>query len=231
MGSTPTPTSRAATATRPPAASGASRRRSPSPATAARPTSAASCTRPSRKRRPDHRRGRRHVRRLLRQVADTAAPQRHHPRPRGGQPLPVERAQHRLAGGRDVPAHRRGEREGASRRLPHEHRGIGPGAGDRRDRRNSAISTPATGIAATWAPARSTFRPSSARWCACGYPGRSLQVVLLSGRRPAAEGILGIWRNLWEDSGDLASHALLYTRAQLKAAQEVQRQAARSRLP
>ena len=45
------------------------------------------------------------------------------------------------------------------------------------------------------------------------------------------EGILGIWRNLWEDSGDLATHALMYTRAQLKAAQEVQRQAERSRLP
>ncbi len=45
------------------------------------------------------------------------------------------------------------------------------------------------------------------------------------------EGILGIWRNLWEDSGDLASHALAYTRAQLKAAQEVERQAGRSRLP
>ncbi len=34
------------------------------------------------------------------------------------------------------------------------------------------------------------------------------------------EGILGIWRNLWEDSRDLASHARLYTEAQLKAAQE-----------
>ena len=34
------------------------------------------------------------------------------------------------------------------------------------------------------------------------------------------EGILGIWRNLWEDSRDLASHARLYTAAQLKAAQE-----------
>lgn len=45
------------------------------------------------------------------------------------------------------------------------------------------------------------------------------------------EGILGIWRNLWEDSGDLASHALMYTRSQLKAAQEAQRQQARSRLP
>jgi D-psicose/D-tagatose/L-ribulose 3-epimerase len=45
------------------------------------------------------------------------------------------------------------------------------------------------------------------------------------------EGILGIWRNLWEDSGDLARHALLYTRAQLKAAEEMQRQAERSRLP
>jgi D-psicose/D-tagatose/L-ribulose 3-epimerase len=45
------------------------------------------------------------------------------------------------------------------------------------------------------------------------------------------EGILGIWRNLWEDSSDLAGHALMYTRAQLKAAQEVERQAERSRLP
>jgi D-psicose/D-tagatose/L-ribulose 3-epimerase len=45
------------------------------------------------------------------------------------------------------------------------------------------------------------------------------------------EGILGIWRNLWEDSRDLASHALMYTKAQLKAAQEAQRQAQRSRLP
>ena len=45
------------------------------------------------------------------------------------------------------------------------------------------------------------------------------------------EGILGIWRNLWEDGGDLAGHALMYTRAQLKAAREVQRQAERSRLP
>lgn len=45
------------------------------------------------------------------------------------------------------------------------------------------------------------------------------------------EGILGIWRNLWEDGHDLASHALMYTRAQLKAAQETQKQAERSRLP
>jgi D-psicose/D-tagatose/L-ribulose 3-epimerase len=45
------------------------------------------------------------------------------------------------------------------------------------------------------------------------------------------EGILGIWRNLWEDSHDLASHALLYTKAQLKAAQEALKQAERSRLP
>ncbi len=44
------------------------------------------------------------------------------------------------------------------------------------------------------------------------------------------EGILGIWRNLWEDGQDLASHALLYMRAQLKAAQEAQKQAERSRL-
>jgi D-psicose/D-tagatose/L-ribulose 3-epimerase len=44
------------------------------------------------------------------------------------------------------------------------------------------------------------------------------------------EGILGIWRNLWEDSTDLAQHALMYTKAQLKAAQEAQKQAERSRL-
>lgn len=45
------------------------------------------------------------------------------------------------------------------------------------------------------------------------------------------EGILGIWRNLWEDGHDLASHALAYTRAQLKSAQEALRQSERSRLP
>ena len=45
------------------------------------------------------------------------------------------------------------------------------------------------------------------------------------------EGILGIWRNLWEDSRDLAEHALMYTKAQLKAAQEAHKQAERSRLP
>jgi len=44
------------------------------------------------------------------------------------------------------------------------------------------------------------------------------------------EGILGIWRNLWEDSHDLASHALVYTKAQLKAAREAHKQAERSRL-
>ena len=44
------------------------------------------------------------------------------------------------------------------------------------------------------------------------------------------EGILGIWRNLWEDGRDLAEHALTYTRAQLKAAEEAQKQAGRSRL-
>jgi D-psicose/D-tagatose/L-ribulose 3-epimerase len=44
------------------------------------------------------------------------------------------------------------------------------------------------------------------------------------------EGILGIWRNLWEDSVDLASHALMYTKAQLKSAQEAQKQAERSKL-
>ena len=45
------------------------------------------------------------------------------------------------------------------------------------------------------------------------------------------EGILGIWRNLWEDSHDLASHALMYTKVQLKAAHEAVKQAERSRLP
>jgi D-psicose/D-tagatose/L-ribulose 3-epimerase len=45
------------------------------------------------------------------------------------------------------------------------------------------------------------------------------------------EGILGIWRNLWEDSRDLAEHALMYTKAQLKAAREAQKQSERSRLP
>ena len=45
------------------------------------------------------------------------------------------------------------------------------------------------------------------------------------------EGILGIWRNLWEDGHDLAAHALMYTKAQIKAAEEAQRQAERSRLP
>lgn len=46
------------------------------------------------------------------------------------------------------------------------------------------------------------------------------------------EGILGIWRNLWDDGHDLATHALQYTKAQLKAAQEAERQAnERSRLP
>ncbi len=44
------------------------------------------------------------------------------------------------------------------------------------------------------------------------------------------EGILGIWRNLWEDSRDLAGHALMYTKAQMKAAQEAHKQATRSRL-
>jgi D-psicose/D-tagatose/L-ribulose 3-epimerase len=44
------------------------------------------------------------------------------------------------------------------------------------------------------------------------------------------EGILAIWRNLWDDGHDLASHALMYTKAQMKAAQEAKRQAERSRL-
>jgi len=44
------------------------------------------------------------------------------------------------------------------------------------------------------------------------------------------EGILGIWRNLWEDGLDLATHARQYTLAQLKAAHEARKQAERSRL-
>lgn len=45
------------------------------------------------------------------------------------------------------------------------------------------------------------------------------------------EGILAIWRNLWEDSHDLAAHALAFTRVQLKSAREALKQAERSRLP
>lgn len=45
------------------------------------------------------------------------------------------------------------------------------------------------------------------------------------------EGILGIWRNLWEDGWDLAVHARAYTLAQMKAAQEAANTVARSRLP
>jgi D-psicose/D-tagatose/L-ribulose 3-epimerase len=44
------------------------------------------------------------------------------------------------------------------------------------------------------------------------------------------EGILAIWRNLWEDGLDLATHARQYTLAQLKAAHEAQKQASRSTL-
>ena len=45
------------------------------------------------------------------------------------------------------------------------------------------------------------------------------------------EGILGIWRNLWEDGFDLATHALAYTKVHLKAAREAEKEAERSRLP
>ena len=41
------------------------------------------------------------------------------------------------------------------------------------------------------------------------------------------EGILGIWRNLWEDGYDLARHAKQYTEAQLKAAHEAHERGAR----
>jgi len=42
------------------------------------------------------------------------------------------------------------------------------------------------------------------------------------------EGILGIWRNLWEDSRDLASHAYAFTTAQLASAAQSVRNAERS---
>jgi D-psicose/D-tagatose/L-ribulose 3-epimerase len=41
------------------------------------------------------------------------------------------------------------------------------------------------------------------------------------------EGILGIWRDLWTDGRDLATHARAYTQAQMKAAQEALRLAGR----
>ena len=44
------------------------------------------------------------------------------------------------------------------------------------------------------------------------------------------EGILGIWRNLWEDGRDLAAHAKMHTEAQLEAACEAHKQTERSRL-
>lgn len=44
------------------------------------------------------------------------------------------------------------------------------------------------------------------------------------------EGILGIWRNLWEDSRDLAAHAKAYTDAQLKSAHQAAANVGRSRL-
>ena len=44
------------------------------------------------------------------------------------------------------------------------------------------------------------------------------------------EGILGIWRNLWEDSRDLAVHAKAFTEVQLKSAKEAAAISGRSRL-
>ena len=43
------------------------------------------------------------------------------------------------------------------------------------------------------------------------------------------EGILGIWRNLWDDGHDLARHARAYIQAQIKSASETM--AVRGRLP
>lgn len=44
------------------------------------------------------------------------------------------------------------------------------------------------------------------------------------------EGILGVWRNLWEDGYDLAAHARAYTEVQLKSAREAAKNTERSRL-
>ena len=44
------------------------------------------------------------------------------------------------------------------------------------------------------------------------------------------EGILGVWRNLWEDGFDLASHARAYTEVQMKSAREAFRNQERSKL-
>ena len=44
------------------------------------------------------------------------------------------------------------------------------------------------------------------------------------------EGILGVWRNLWEDGFDLASHAKAYTEVQLKSAHEAVANQERSKL-
>ena len=128
-------------ARRPPAASSGSRRRCRSPATAARRTSAASCTRLFRSTPSPTDAGRR------RDVVRHPAPGRPRRRPRSGITLglevvnryEIERAQHRVASGGDVPPHRRAQRQGAPRRLPHEHRGIRPGAGHHRDRRPSRL--------------------------------------------------------------------------------------------
>lgn len=48
------------------------------------------------------------------------------------------------------------------------------------------------------------------------------------GQKP--KGLLGIWRNLCEDGGDLAPHAPMQTPAQLTAAQAGQRRAKRDPL-
>jgi D-psicose/D-tagatose/L-ribulose 3-epimerase len=45
------------------------------------------------------------------------------------------------------------------------------------------------------------------------------------------EGILGIWRNLWEDSKDLAAHARAFTDVHLKSAREALANQERSTLP
>lgn len=169
---------------------------------------------------------------ILAQVAETAAAGGIMPGLEGGQPLRVERAEHGLAGRRALRADRPAERVGASGYLllnieesdvmtairetgahlgyfhtGDSHRGyLGSGSIDFAEVFRALVFSGYTGPI--------TFESFSSR--VVGQP---------------LEGILAIWRNLWEDGRDLASHALMYTCAQLKSAQEALKQAERSRLP
>ena len=56
---------------------------------------------------------------------------------------------------------------------------------------------------------------------ASGYEGPiTFESFSSAGGGQPLEGILGIWRNLWDDGRDLALHARVYTEAQLKAGRE-----------